>query len=194
MNIHVGQYPIKSYHRFIGTTNSKEPLNIEKGDRRNIVIRSSDEKIGDKEYFNTLYEQLNDTNYVKSCYEYFKSIPDMDKFNSIPIPQTDYQNNLKELSLPPIEQWLKDYIMENYNKKEITITSNELFSNFNEWKIKSRITYEINSITFGVRLSNMNIHGLSKGQRTKNGFTKILNIPSLANHYGLGCLIDDMEM
>jgi hypothetical protein len=192
----IGQYPIKSYHRFIGTTNSKEPLNVEKGDRRNMVIRSSDEKIGDKEYFNTLYEQLNDTNYVKTCYEYFKSIPNMDKFNSIPIPQTDYQNNLKELSLSPIEQWLKDYVMENYNKKEFNISSNELFTHFNEWKKQNHINYEINSLKFGVRLSNMNITGLSKGNPTKTGKTKIFNIPLIAKHYELGCLIDvdDMEM
>jgi hypothetical protein len=40
----IPQYKIKSYHRFITTTNKEEPINSTNGDRRNLIIRSSDEK------------------------------------------------------------------------------------------------------------------------------------------------------
>ena len=44
----VNQINIKSYHRFIITTNKEEPIASTKDDRRNLVIRCSDEKIKDK--------------------------------------------------------------------------------------------------------------------------------------------------
>ena len=52
----VGHYPVVSYHRFIGTTNNEDSIPTEKGDRRNLVIRCSDEKKGDTAYFNQMYE------------------------------------------------------------------------------------------------------------------------------------------
>ena len=51
--------------------------------------------IGNKEYFNKLNEMLKDVNVVKTCYEYFKQIPNMDKFKSLPMPKIEYQNHLK---------------------------------------------------------------------------------------------------
>jgi hypothetical protein len=40
---------------------------------------------------------------MSSCYEYFKSMEEVENFNRLPIPKTEYQNNLKELSVSPIE-------------------------------------------------------------------------------------------
>jgi hypothetical protein len=107
----VGQYEINSYHRFIITTNKSEPIKTTNDDRRKLIIRSSDEKCGNKIYFNELYSLISDVNVVKTCYEYFKSIPNMDKFNLIPIPSTNYQSDLKELSKSPIEQWLNSLVL-----------------------------------------------------------------------------------
>ena len=64
----MSQYEIDSYHRFLITTNNTEPINTSEDDRRNLIIRSSDEKIGNKEYFDTLREHINDINVVKNCY------------------------------------------------------------------------------------------------------------------------------
>jgi hypothetical protein len=38
--------------------------NISGDDRRNLIIRSSDEKCGDKEYFQKLHEMIEDVNVV----------------------------------------------------------------------------------------------------------------------------------
>ncbi len=40
----VNQYDIMSFHRFLITTNNSEPINTSHDDRRNLIIRSSDEK------------------------------------------------------------------------------------------------------------------------------------------------------
>jgi sporulation protein YlmC with PRC-barrel domain len=74
----IPQYKIKSYHRFITTTNKEEPLNSTNGDRRNLIIRSSDEKKGDYIYFENMHKCLEDIDVIRTCYDYFKSIEGMD--------------------------------------------------------------------------------------------------------------------
>jgi hypothetical protein len=93
----IDQYIIKSHHRFFATTNREEPFKTSTDDRRNYIIRSSDELIGNKKYFEYFYEILNDNDVIKTCYEYFKSIPDVNKFNNLRIPKTEYQENLKKI-------------------------------------------------------------------------------------------------
>jgi hypothetical protein len=69
----VKSYKIQSYHRFIITSNSEDPISSSKNDRRNLIIRSSDKLVGDKAYFEDLYALLEDVNAMKSCYEYLKA-------------------------------------------------------------------------------------------------------------------------
>lgn len=185
----VNQYEIQSYHRFIITTNKHEPINTSKDDRRNLIIRSSDEKCGDKEYFKQLHEILEDVNVVKTCYEYFKAIPDLDNFNKLPMPVTEYQTNLKELSESPIEKWLYDFTVQNMDKNEIKLSGTEAFEKFNDWIIENGIEYNINSVKLGVRLNNLGIDGIEKGPHTKKGATKIFNIEKLKKHFKICELI-----
>lgn len=186
------QYKIKSYHRFITTTNKEEPINSTNGDRRNLIIRSSDEKKGDYTYFETLHNYLEDNDVIRTCYDFFKSIGGMDKFKDIPIPQTDYQTNLKELSKSPIEQWLESFTREHMNESIecIELLGTEIYELFKSWCNDNGIKYDINSLKLGVRLTNMNINGISKGSHTKKGETKIFNISELKKTLKIGCIID----
>lgn len=186
----VNQYDIQSFHRFIITTNNGEPVNTSKDDRRNLIIRSSDEKCGDKEYFNKLHELLDDKNVVKTCFEYFKSIPDMDKFGSIPIPQTEYQTNLKDLSVSPIEQWLHAFTLDNHDQDTVELLGSQTFTLFKEWISKNGIDYNISCVKLGVRLTNLNINGINKGRKTKHGDTKIFDIRALKKHFKIGLIVD----
>ena len=188
----IPQYKIKSYHRFITTTNKEEPISSTNGDRRNLIIRSSDEKKGDYIYFETIYNYLEDNDVIRTCYDYFKGIEGMDKFKDISIPQTEYQTNLKELSRSPIEQWLECFTREHMNdcKECIELLGSEIYELFKNWCNENGIKYEINALKLGVRLTNMNICGIYKGKHTNRGDTKILNICELKTAFKLGCLID----
>lgn len=186
----INQYDIQSFHRFIITTNNSEPINTSKTDRRKLIIRSSDEKCGDKEYFSKLHLMLEDINVVKTCYEYFKSIPDVNNFNYIPMPETEYQSNLKELSESPIEQWLRDFTIENHKKESVELLGIESFTLFNEWLTERKIPYDINCVKLGVRLANMKISGIKKGRKTKKGDTKIYDITELKKHFKIGALVE----
>jgi len=186
----IPQYKIKSYHRFITTTNKEEPINSSKGDRRNLIIRSSDEKKGDYQYFEKIYNYLEDIDVIRTCYDYFKSIPGMNQFKDIPIPITEYQTNLKELSKTPIEQWLESFTREHINEKCIELLGSEIYELFKSWCNINGIKYDIDSRKLGVRLSNMKINGISKGKHTNKGETKVFNITILKNIFHLGCIIN----
>ena len=178
----IDQIQIKSYHRFIITTNKEDPIATSKDDRRNLIIRSSDELCGNKTYFKHIYELLDDEIVIRTCYDYFKSIPNLDKFGLIPIPSTTYQNELKKLDMTPPEQFLVRLCEVYVDKKNIEITAKEMFEMFQQFLTESNINYEINSLKFGVKLANLNINGLSKG-RCKSGNTYKLDIKQLQKHF-----------
>ena len=187
----VNQYDIQSYHRFIITTNKMEPLNTSADDRRNLIVRSSDEKCGDKEYFNELHSLLNDADVMKTCYEYFKSIKNMEEFNKQSIPISNHQENLKELSISPIEQWLQHFTRENFDKKEVEMLGTVACKLFKEWwKTQNEdAPYSITPQQFGVKINLLNIDGIEKGKHTSKGETKIYRIEKLKKHFKIGVLL-----
>ena len=175
----VNQYKINSYHRFIITTNKEDPINTTLDDRRNIIIRSSDEKCGDKKYFETINNYLDDDLVIKNIYEYFKRVPDMDKFGLLPIPNTTYQDNLKQGNRSVIDLWLEHFAMMYSNEINVLKDNQYLFIDFNNWKNDNNIQYEINNIKFGCKLSNMKVSGV-----TREGLHKrLFNIPLMRQHY-----------
>jgi putative DNA primase/helicase len=184
----VNKYEINSYHRFMITTNNEEPVNTTKDDRRKAIIRSSDELIGDKEYFNKLYDFLDDVNVVKTCFEYFKSIEGMDDFNKIPLPSTQYHNELKEISKSPIEKWIEDFTLENMEKETVELTKEEILASFNEWCSNNKVEYKVDSLKLMVRINRLNINGIVK-HKTKTANKTQFVISDLKTHFGLGCLI-----
>lgn len=186
----VSQYDINSYHRFMATTNNDDPIATSKDDRRKLIIRCSDEKRGDKAYFDKLFSMLDDVNVVKTLYEYFKAIPEMDKFGSLQMPTTDYQRNLTELAKTPLEQWLEYFILQNSGETELKVNSSDAYTSFTKWMAKNCPEYKLTNIQFSVRLSNLKVEGISNGPSTNKGKTKIFNIPKLMKCLGLSCVID----
>jgi hypothetical protein len=179
----VSAYDAKSYHRFLITTNKEEPVNTSKDDRSNFIIRCSDELIDNKPYFDKMQLLLADVNVIKTCYEYFKSIPDMNKFHSLKKPVSEYQENLRELSLSPIEHWLKAFTLENINEDRVELLASETLEYFNKWCSKNGVKYDITSIKLGLKLVNMNIKGILKGNHTRKGNTKFFDIKLLKEHF-----------
>jgi hypothetical protein len=180
----VAQYQIDSYHRFFITTNNFDPINTKKDDRRNVIIRSSDEKIGDKDYFNKINNYLDNDNTIKGVYEYFKSVPKMDKFGSLPLPVTNYHINLKEGYRDFIDQWLEEYTFKYRTVDSIEKTATECFSDFATWKELGDIKYEINKPKFCVKL-NIVAGEFITTIKGKFENSKIFDIAKLKIKYGI---------
>jgi hypothetical protein len=178
-----------SYHRFCCSSNDEEPINTHKGDRRKMMVSASNELKGNFEYFNNLNKCIENVNFIKSFYEYLKSIPDLDKFNSIQIPMTEYQSILCELSITPIEAFVRDMIQDTpADVHELTYDSNELFDMFKCYLQKSNTKYEVNLIKFGVRLTNLKLNGISK-EKGRVCNKKKFDVKLLKKHFMIGCQI-----
>jgi hypothetical protein len=183
-------YDIVSYHRFIVCCNGGDFI----PDRRCWIIRSSDEKIPDKQYFTNLKKIIKDVNVVKTFYEYLMSIEGTENFNELPIPQNEYQTDLKEANKSYVEMFLRDFVIENMNETEITLLGSKICSKFCSWRDKNKITnFEMNAIKMALRIKQLNINGITKGPPTNKGNQSIFNIPILKKHFNIKDLVEIEE-
>ena len=158
-------YTIASYHKFIATNNpdqyGNEPMTTTKDDRRKYFMRCSDEKIGDKEYFDSIYAMYKDDNKMKSVYEFFKK-REIKRLEG-KLPCTDYNNELKQASVPVLQVFIADLLSdENQFANTNQISSQELFAKFNKWTETTKTKYDCNSLQFGCRIANLKIAGMKK--------------------------------
>ena len=183
---------IRSFHRFFSTTNKEEPFNTTKDDRRKFFVKASDEKKGDFEYFKRLNQMIDDNNVVKTCMEYFKSIPNVSEFRGLKIPKTEYANSLKEMSKDVFDYFIEHIIEQNLEQEFCKISSNDLFEDFKMFNSKNKFNYDCNKGRFDSRLSRKS-PSLIKTGRTKTQRYKIFNITKLKEQYGYNDLPDDED-
>jgi hypothetical protein len=181
----VKQFSITSFHRWIATTNKQEPWQLTMDDRRHFIIRSSDELIGNKIFFDKCYKLLKDVNVIKTCYEYFKSIPGMKDFGKIKMPETEFSKDTKEAGICPIQNWIKSFVLDNYYQNSVELVGKKQYELFTEWCKKCGLAYNVSLPSFGVRLKRLNIPGIEKGKHTNKGETKIFNIIKLIEYFKL---------
>lgn len=184
----VNQFRINSAHHFIITTNKENPIKTTKGDRRKLIVRSSDEFKGNHEYFKYIYALLDDENLIRTCYDHFKSY-DLTTYDHKNIPETEYQNDLKELSVSPVEQWLREFTCQNRNETTLELVGADVFERFSTWALVNNVKYDTTPQKLGVKLTNLRIDGVSKGKVSYKGNHKIFDIPKLKLHFDLGCLL-----
>jgi len=187
----VGQYSIMNYSRFIATTNNDEPLKITGDDRRHCIIRASDELIGNKIFFDKCYELLKDVNVIKTCFEYFKSIPNLENFGKIKMPETEFAKDTKDVCVCPIQKWLEDFTKDNYYEISVELLGKKQYELFSEWCKKCGLEYNVSLPAFGIRLKRLNIPGIEKGKHTNKGDTNIFKIVQLREYFKLENLVMD---
>lgn len=187
-------YLLRSYHRFIITTNAEDPIGSKKDDRRNLIIRSSDELVGNIKYFDILLTYLDSKDAVKSCYEYFKTIPNMDKFKYIKMPKTAYQEDIKQSSISPIESWLCNLTERNYQSNlSLELSSKDCYEDFIEWKYTCGVVFDVSSIQFGLKLKRLNISGVGCSATRTNNNTKVFDMKLLGEYFKLDLTIVENE-
>jgi len=194
----IDTYELQSFHKFIVFTNNEEAIKPTKGDRRNVVIRCSDElcrfangvekpleeqeKIN--EYIKTFLTLMDNVDYQKSIYEWLKTIDVSNFATELPI-KSDFHQTQMELSISPIEHFMKDFTLEHQAKDEVKMSSGSLYMQFKDWCSANYKHYECTVVAFGIRLKHLNIDGITKGAHTKKGEVKIMHIPTLKKHFNI---------
>jgi hypothetical protein len=147
----MNQYDIQSFHRFIITTNNEDPITTKSDDRRNLVIKSSNELKGNVEYFNKFYEMINDVNVIKTFYEYLKTLS-VDDFNKIPIPQTEHQNEMKEMNMDIEERWIRELAN---REEDFEMSGSDNFKSFMDFCSINGIEYKTNALKLGLKIKRL---------------------------------------
>lgn len=188
----IDPYTIQSFHRFITTTNSEDPIKTKKGDRRNLIIESSNEKCNDNEYFKNLRVKLENIDVMRTIYDYLMSIENLNNFHSIPMPKTSYQNDMKEQNRCFYDRWIEDYIRkyQDENVENLELKGDSQFKLFKEWCITNGINYETSSIKMALGIKRLNIEGIKCGVAKRDGNYTQYNINKLKKYYKIGCLIN----
>jgi hypothetical protein len=191
----VNQFQIESCHHFIVTTNKENGgMTTKKDDRRKLIIRSSDELIGNKKYFEKMYQLLGNIETIRTYFDYFKNY-DLQNYNHKEIPATEYQNDLKELSVSAPEMWLEAFTRATVPNVIggvdcIEMLGKQIFELFVTWKNENNVRYETTPIALGMKLKNLKIDGVSKGKDIAFGKTKRFDFIKIRKYFNIGCLID----
>ena len=107
---------------------------------------------------------------------------DISEFNIRSIPYTLYQQDLQELSVPPLELFLKKIIETNYYEAEYCDYASTVYNNYKLFCNSHGFEYIENVKAFGVRLKRLRIDGWVN-ERTRQGAYYIFNITKLKTFY-----------
>lgn len=143
--------PMKNCNRFICTTNNDLPVKIEGDDRRFVVFECSNEKVGDKVYFDSLMKYMDDPCNLKAVIKYLRGI-DLSNVNWIqdrPITQA-YLKMRYGCSCFILRYF--DSIVEEGRGEFRKIQASALYGHFTDWMIQYGYTSQFNGVTFGNRL------------------------------------------
>ena len=138
--------PIKSYHRFWYSSNNQVPIKSSDGDRRNLIVKCSDELKGNSAYFTKINEYIDDDRIIYKFYEALINRKNLDNFNKKPIPITDYQLAIQQGNRDTIDLFMEQFVRNNINNEIVELKSLSVYECFNNWKQENGIKYEANSI------------------------------------------------
>lgn len=195
----------RSYVRLLGATNKENGfMREEKQGRRTLTIRSSDEKIGDLEYFKQIHALMDRKDTLKTFYEYLKNLPDVPAEYKLPV-KTDYQQQLTQLTEKPIIRWLKDFTRDALSHREEMrariangnpmneeipggdhvqdYSTSDLHASYVEFATTNKLEYGVSVAKFGVMLYTSGFDRMIETKRTKTCNHKVFNFTMLEAYF-----------
>lgn len=104
------QVTLPDFRNVVMTTNNEIPVVLGDLDRRYMLIKASDENIGNFQYWNELYKHINDVN-VQAAYHQYLLDMDLTGFDPRVRHITDYYKEVKMGLAPYHANWFYDFIM-----------------------------------------------------------------------------------
>lgn len=182
------EYTINSYHRWLITTNNDLGLNkTHENDRRNLIIRSSDKFIGNRQHFDYIYKILDDNDVIATCFNFFLNEVDLTNFNVNDKPFTEYQKDLCELTINPVELFVKDMLMDT-NDEFMKFTAKECFDEYKCFCKDNNYEFIGTQVKFGLKLKTLNIDGFDN-KHTKKGQVYVFDVQKCKKYFKF----DDFE-
>ena len=170
-------YEIKNCMRILFFSNNDTPVKIEATDRRFQVIECSNKK-GDANYYNNLYNALNDRCVMLKFINYLKQ-RDINNFNfEKNRVETDYYKALKSVNTPLISRWLYSVCLNKSLEKPFTGLDG--LESFKNWMVEHKYDNNITSQQWGCKVKEFIDNGLIK-KRTNRGYYYTIDRDVLLN-------------
>merc|ERR1711991_822955 len=134
---------------------------------------------------------IDDPNFIATYYNYFKNM-DISDFHIRSIPYTEYQQDLQELSVSPLELFIIYIIEMNYDESEYKEYAGSIYSDYKQFCKSRGFEYIENSKAFGVRLKRLKLDGF-ESHRTRNGAFYTFDVAKLKTFYKMNDLIEVEE-
>ena len=181
----IDPFIMRSFHRLIGFTNKTNyPVQTSEDDRRKLIIRCSDEKLGNTVYFSELYSYMDDNIVMGALFNYFNKL-DVEEFNKkrgMPLPKTTYQKIITESYSDPIEDWILDIASSEEGENEVLFSGAELHTSWTNYTRSVGIKLELSLPQLGTRITLLGdkIKGITK-KHTKKGVQYVFNKTEINN-------------
>jgi phage/plasmid primase-like uncharacterized protein len=149
-----------NYLKIFMSTNSDYAVPASKDERRYFVLDVSDERRGDREYFNSLSEDTHDRD-VQAAFLYDMLHRDISGFHTGDIPETDALKEQRYHSLDSVGKWIVDCLERGYFNTnggwEHEVPTAVMFGSYQDWCKSMKVDkFEINSlIVFSKRLKTI---------------------------------------
>lgn len=114
----VNPYKVENVSNFIIVTNDTNPICIEEGDRRYVVLDVSDKMKDNVEYFNALYDSLTEEFY-KNLFNYLR-LYDIKDFNPRVIPNSERKRHIIDSNIDSFKYFMRENKNSFYPKGKYT--------------------------------------------------------------------------
>jgi len=182
-------YTMSSFHRFITFTNNACPVVPNK--RRDLIVLASNEKIGDKSYFNEGFKYANDIGACKFIYKHFMTAPTNPKLVEGDIPITEHQALMVEEHEKIEIKFIKRQTDLWGDDAVVYLTSEEFYGLYRDFCCEEHIESGggiKNKISFAVKISGLQLAAITKkvkkiGGKAVNIYT--IDVVALKAKYGI---------
>jgi hypothetical protein len=105
---------LNDYKRIVMTTNKSIPVNIPESDRRFVLINPSEDMVGNHEYWNKVYAELeNPDNHIVEAWHHHLATKDISGWNPKNRPITDYYKEVKLALRPYHASYFQHWLAQN---------------------------------------------------------------------------------
>jgi hypothetical protein len=155
-------YDVANLRKFISTNNNPHAIVIKEGNRRYFATESSNELIGNMEYFDNFYELIKSKSMQYSFWKFLMERPVKKQLTARDIPETDLMREAYVLNRDPME----DFIEELQVGEKLYM--DDIYTHYKQWMTLKGMEFKMNFKQFSMKFNrSIEPHIENKGQSDK---------------------------
>ena len=173
------------YYNVMMTTNNKVPALLEDKERRMVLIKCSEEKVGKHQWWREAHKVLH-TQEAKDAYLYYLSTLDLSDFDPRERPHTEFYDETRLATRPYHARFFQDQICENTEAETLNWRARELYRQI----IAKNEKFEITETSLASILKTQ-YGGVVTKKQDKHGATYTFDVTTMREHLKQKCWWSD---